>query len=119
VGVPRTQAALRGQKRGDAVEPLTTIAAAKRALVRVKRATGIDGTCLSRSLALATMLQRRGISTELRVGYRRKDGIIEGHAWLEYAGKPINERPDVVATYTLASHSTAFDETLTKRARWV
>jgi len=35
---------------------------------------GIEGTCLSRSLALQTMLRRSGVETTLQVGYRKKDG---------------------------------------------
>jgi hypothetical protein len=69
----------------------------------VKRATGIEGTCLSRSFALWTLLRRRGLETQLQIGYRKKDGKFEGHAWLEYQGNPINEAPGVIATYTLAS----------------
>jgi hypothetical protein len=55
------------------------------------------------------MLRRRGVTTELKIGYRSKDGTIEGHAWLEYAGQPINEQPEVIATYTPATHSSNFD----------
>jgi hypothetical protein len=69
----------------------------------VKRATGIEGTCLSRSFALWTLLRQRGIETQLQIGYRKQDGRFEGHAWLEYQGNPINEAPAVVSTYTLAS----------------
>ena len=29
------------------------------------------------------------------VGVRLTDGALEGHAWVEHAGVPINDRPDV------------------------
>jgi hypothetical protein len=47
----------------------------------------------------------------LQVGYRKREGRIEGHAWLEFEGHPINEQPSVIETYTLA--------TGTGKIRWV
>jgi hypothetical protein len=105
-GVARTRAALARLREGRAAQPETapgSIRAARRSLLMVKRATGIAGTCLSRSLALWTLLRRRGIEADLQIGYRKREGTIEGHAWLEYQGTPINEQPAVIATYTLAS----------------
>jgi hypothetical protein len=75
----------------------------------VKRATGLGGTCLARSLALWALLRRRGVDAELKVGYRRKDGKIEGHAWLERSGVPINESAAVVDTYVVTPGPVAFD----------
>jgi hypothetical protein len=108
IGVPRTKSALarwRRSPRTGPADPLPAIRAARRALVMVKRATGLDGTCLSRSFALWTILGRRGIDADLQIGYRKREGRIEGHAWLVYQGDPINEQPDVISTYTLATGS--------------
>jgi hypothetical protein len=52
-------------------------------------------TCLTRSLLLHWMLQRRGIASELRIGVRMNQGALDAHAWVEYAGIPINDRSDV------------------------
>jgi hypothetical protein len=106
LGVPRTQVVIGRWRRGLATDQdaiLPTIRLARRALLMVKRATGLDGTCLSRSFALWTMLGRRGIETDLLIGYRKREGRFEGHAWIEYKGAPVNEQPDVIATYTLAN----------------
>jgi hypothetical protein len=106
LGVPRTQAVIGRWRSGQSTNSeiaLVTIRQARRSLQMVKRATGLDGTCLSRSFALWTMLGRRGIETDLLIGYRKSEGRFEGHAWLEYQGVPINEQPDVIATYTLAN----------------
>jgi hypothetical protein len=65
--------------------------------------------CLARSLALWTLLRRRGVETQFRVGYRKRDGKIEGHAWLEYLGLPINESAAIVATYTVSGEAFKFD----------
>ncbi len=52
-------------------------------------------TCLTRSLLLGWMLRRRGVASQLRIGVRLTQGALDAHAWVEYAGIPINDRPDV------------------------
>ena len=114
VGVPQTQAWLRRWSeffpaRISREECHSAVLRARRAQYMVKRATGLGGMCLARSLTLWTLLRRRGIETELRVGYRKRDEKIEGHAWLEYDGAPINDDNDVTRTYTVADGLSAFD----------
>jgi Transglutaminase-like superfamily len=109
-GVRRTRLAVNkwaGDRRPHP-EPGTAIdriRAARRSLAMVRRATGMAGTCLSRSFALWTLLRRRGVETELQIGYRKRGDQFEGHAWLEYQGDPINEHPAEIATYTIAAGS--------------
>ena len=55
----------------------------------------IPATCLTRSLLLGWMLQRRGVTSQLRIGVRMNQGKLDAHAWVEYAGVPINDQPDV------------------------
>jgi hypothetical protein len=57
-------------------------------------------TCLTRSLLLRWMLQRRGVASQLRIGVRMNQGILDAHAWVEYAGNPINDRLDVGEQFT-------------------
>lgn len=52
-------------------------------------------TCLTRSLLLRWILRRRGVASQLRIGVRLTQGVLDAHAWVEYAGIPINDRPDV------------------------
>ena len=47
--------------------------------------------CLTRSLALARMLGRRGVATELRIGVRTEEGVLQAHAWIECMGRPLND----------------------------
>jgi len=56
-------------------------------------------SCLTRSLLLIWMLQQRGISAQLRIGVKFANGILEAHAWVEYAGAPINDQLAVVNTF--------------------
>jgi hypothetical protein len=43
-------------------------------------------TCLTRALTAQVMLRRRGREALLRVGLRRGEDGVEGHAWLESDG---------------------------------
>ena len=56
--------------------------------------------CLTRSLYLWWLLRRRGVDTQLRIGVRLSGGTLDAHAWVEHAGVPINDRPDVSANFT-------------------
>lgn len=55
----------------------------------------IPATCLTRSLLLGWLLQRRGVASQLRIGVRLVQGTFAAHAWVEYEGVPINDQPDV------------------------
>ncbi len=55
----------------------------------VTRASAVvpGSTCLVRALALHTLLERRGCSAELRMGFARTaSGSLGGHAWVEAGG---------------------------------
>jgi hypothetical protein len=58
------------------------------------------GNCLTRSLYLQWLLLRRGVPTDLRIGVQLADGQLLAHAWVEYAGHPLNDAPDVAERYT-------------------
>jgi hypothetical protein len=114
LGVPRTQGLLRRWALGGktAVFPADReleILKACRAQRIVKRSTGIAGNCLVRSLTLWTILLRRGLSTNLRVGFRKRDGRIQGHAWVEYDDAPINEDINETRTFVPYSQPVSFD----------
>lgn len=55
--------------------------------------------CLTRSLYLWLLLRRRGIDCQLRIGVRLTGGVLDGHAWVEYAGVSVNDRADVSADF--------------------
>lgn len=113
LGVPRTQAWLRRWTRvGTAPEPtnpLHAVREARRAQLIVKRSTGVGGSCLVRSFSLWALLLRRGLSTEIRVGLRRREGQIEGHAWIEYLCVPLNEDEKVLRSYEPYERPVSFD----------
>jgi hypothetical protein len=121
VGVPRTQHWLRGwaarsrDEEFSSAQAALSILHARRAQKLVHRNIGVAGTCLSRSLALWTMLLRRGVSVELRVGFRRQDGKVQGHAWVEHQGAPINEETTTTNTYASASEDVTFDALVSKK----
>ena len=85
----------------------TTPAASRVAIERLVRMTEaaarrVPGSaCLTRSLTLVRMLSVRGIESELKIGVRADAGAVEGHAWVERDGRPINDDLGVAAKYTL------------------
>ncbi|NEO87481.1 MAG: lasso peptide biosynthesis B2 protein [Spirulina sp. SIO3F2] len=69
------------------------------AMVRLAVRYSPWANCLRQSLTLWTMLRWQGMATELRIGLRRVEGKVESHAWLEYQGQVIGDRPDVQQDY--------------------
>lgn len=57
-------------------------------------------TCLTRSLLLGWLLRRLGVESQLRIGVRLTQGVLDAHAWVEYEGVPVNDRPDVSVHFT-------------------
>ena len=113
VGVPRTQAWLRRWtlRRKTRCEVATgdLVGMARRAQGRVSRTTGILGPCLVRSLTLWAILTRHGIEVSLQVGFRKRDGKFEGHAWVEHDQSPLNENESEARTYTVSEQPACFD----------
>lgn len=56
-------------------------------------------TCLSRSLALRTLLHRQGGEADLRIGVRREEDRLKAHAWVEQAGAPVGEPADTAGLF--------------------
>ena len=95
-GLRRLQAWL--QRPLPATDASLSTAEIARIAALVNSAAGlapIPATCLTRSLLLGWMLQRRGVPSQLRIGVRMNQGKLDAHAWVEYAGVPINDQPDV------------------------
>ena len=66
--------------------------------------------CWKRAAVLRRYLSKNGIPTTIVFGVRRDlNGDLDGHAWLEFEGKPILEKshPDYVVTYRYPGLSTA------------
>lgn len=50
-------------------------------------------TCLKQAVVLSSLLERRGIRTDLRIGVSRQGGTFKAHAWLERNGQTIPGMP--------------------------
>jgi hypothetical protein len=61
----------------------------------------LRSACLSRSLALSTLLRAQGIPADVHLGVRPTDQPLDAHAWVEFAGRPLNETAEVVRSYTV------------------
>jgi Transglutaminase-like superfamily len=69
------------------------------AVNRAARLVRIPANCLTRSLLLGWLLRRRGVDSQLRIGVQMNNGSLAAHAWVEYAGIPINDQPDVAEQF--------------------
>ncbi|RAJ76670.1 transglutaminase superfamily protein [Chitinophaga dinghuensis] len=65
----------------------------------------LKGRCLSQSLALRCLLQRKGITSALKIGVNQIRGNFDAHAWLERDGILINDHPSVIANYFVLPES--------------
>ncbi|MCP4200742.1 MAG: lasso peptide biosynthesis B2 protein [bacterium] len=57
-------------------------------------------TCLPRSFLLWWITRRRGLEPELKIGVRRDRGALLAHAWIELDGEVLNDRAEVVRSYS-------------------
>ena len=60
----------------------------------------VSAPCLKRSLALHHWLCWEGLPSALRIGVRKEGGELKAHAWVEYDGRVINDRPEAAAAFT-------------------
>ena len=63
------------------------------------RLTPFPATCLTRSLLLNWMLQRRGVHNDVRIGVHLARGTLFAHAWVECDGVPVNDRAEIATEF--------------------
>lgn len=66
---------------------------------QMKQQTSLKGRCLSQSLVMRLLLNRKGISSDLKLGIAQNEGKFDAHAWLEKDGVLLNDHPSVIANY--------------------
>lgn len=60
----------------------------------------LRSSCLPRSIVLWSLLRRRGIDADVRIGVRSDtQGEFQAHAWLEWNGEVLNDAADVCTQY--------------------
>ena len=100
LGLPRFQAwLLKAPARSAPSLTLPVIKALGEAVNIAARHTPFPATCLTRSLLLGWLLRRRNVASELRIGVRLTQGMLDAHAWLECEGIAVNGSPDVNAQF--------------------
>ncbi|MGY6629497.1 MAG: lasso peptide biosynthesis B2 protein [Wenzhouxiangella sp.] len=57
--------------------------------------------CLARALALRWWMRSHGLEAQLRIGVRQENGETHSHAWVEWAGHPVDEQADFAARHTI------------------
>lgn len=91
---------------GQAPEPadMDEVASSAWAISVVSALGIVRPLCLVRSLALQRMLRRRGVNTsELKFGFRVRDGALEAHAWIELEGMVVGDSRSYVSRFTPAT----------------
>jgi hypothetical protein len=99
MGLERTQRRMSGSRRVPPADADERATASARVVWAITRRLPYARTCLPRSVALWALLRRQGIDSEVVIGVRPGGAPLDAHAWVERAGVPLNERPDIVATY--------------------
>jgi hypothetical protein len=82
-------------RSGDDYESLAEAETAAKMVAMASRALPFSTTCLHRSLVLWSLLHRRGIDGDLRLGVRKEAGSLRAHACVEHLGHALNEGEDV------------------------
>lgn len=59
----------------------------------------LPARCLQRALTLQSLLAQRGVKADLRIGVRRQNGHLRAHAWVESAGIPLAESPEIAVLF--------------------
>ncbi len=87
--------------KGDLPQTPQLLAAQRYAqlVAAASRRNPFESTCLRRSLVLWWLLRRKGIDSALCLGVRKRADNLEAHAWVEVAGKVVNDSQEVVETY--------------------
>lgn len=65
--------------------------------ILTERAT--KDVCLMRAVALLAEARRLGFDARFVCGVRKRDGVVEAHAWLAVDGRPLLDPPATVAEY--------------------
>ena len=60
----------------------------------------LHSSCLPRTIVLWSLLRRRGITADVRIGVRcDSHGEFQAHAWLEWNGEVLNDAAEVGSQY--------------------
>lgn len=64
----------------------------------------LQATCLQRSVVLWWLLRRKGIDSQIVLGIRKENARqLQAHAWVEYQGNVLNDRPEIRGEFTIFS----------------
>lgn len=74
--------------------------AARYAITATRYSIGTDDTCLRRSLLMSWVLENCNVEHDLRVGLRRNNDALDGHAWIEINGQPLADKLSIQTDYT-------------------
>jgi hypothetical protein len=65
-----------------------------------RRIKFLQVTCLPESLTVWWLLRRRGLPAQIKMGVRRLDGKLDGHAWVMFQDRVVSGDPLLPQDYT-------------------
>jgi hypothetical protein len=104
VGLRRTQSWLTRNFLGPMVPTIEQTRASVRRAAQMMavacRVQPLRSSCLPRTVVLWSLLRRRGIGADVRIGVRcDSNGEFRAHAWIEWNGEVLNDAADVGRHY--------------------
>ena len=73
------------------------------AITAIKKYAPWRPKCFNTALTARQMLAKRNIHSRLHIGFRKKEGKLQGHAWLTYNGEVITGHKRKLHEYQLLS----------------
>ena len=104
VGLRRTRAWLAGNAlattRSSIEQTRANVRRTAQMVAAACRQLPLGSSCLPRTIVLWSLLRRRGIDTDVRIGVPcDRQAEFQAHAWLEWNGEVINDAGDVASQY--------------------
>ena len=93
----------RSPARGPAEVNRSDFSGAERYARRINMAARfhpVNARCLHKSLVLHRWLRREGLPSHLRIGVLKEDGELKAHAWVELAGRAVNDRQEALVGFS-------------------
>lgn len=101
----RVLKALTGRTPAPPKDDISVIRRYRNVFYLHRRAIPYLGKCLSQSLTLWFLLERQGISAELKFGVKKEKNDLIAHAWIEYKGEAFMSESEMEENYTSFSES--------------
>lgn len=60
-----------------------------KSMILIEKFAPWNPKCYNRALTAKRLLKRKNIDVHMHIGFRKKDDVFDGHAWITYKGKVV------------------------------